>query len=290
MDLFAQVVVSGLTLGSLYALVGLGFVIIYRATGVVNFGHGEMLMLGAMSALVLHVDLGVAYVFAFIIAVTGAGIFGALLERFAYRRLRFAPEVTVILATVAVGQIIRAGVRVVRGSEVSRFPSPFSTEPFTIAGVTMTPTSLGITGTSILLVLLFVAFFRQTRLGKGMQATAQNRDAATLVGVSVNQTYMLTWAIGSALAAVAGILLAPLIIITPDMGVIGVKGFIGAILGGFTSIPGSVVGGFLLGVIENIGGVYVASEMKDAIAFVVLLLVLFFRPQGLFGKAVSKRA
>ena len=290
MDLFAQVVVSGLTLGSLYALVGLGFVIIYRATGVVNFGHGEMLMLGAMSALVLHVDLGVAYVFAFIIAVTGAGIFGALLERFAYRRLRFAPEVTVILATVAVGQIIRAGVRVVRGSEVSRFPSPFSTEPFTIAGVTMTPTSLGITGTSILLMLLFVAFFRQTRLGKGMQATAQNRDAATLVGVSVNQTYMLTWAIGSALAAVAGILLAPLIIITPDMGVIGVKGFIGAILGGFTSIPGSVVGGFLLGVIENIGGVYVASEMKDAIAFVVLLLVLFFRPQGLFGKAVSKRA
>jgi branched-chain amino acid transport system permease protein len=290
MELFAQVVVSGLTLGSLYALVGLGFVVIYRATGVVNFGHGEMLMLGAMAALVLHVDMGVAYVFAFLIAVSGAGVLGAVLERVAYRPLRFAPEVTVIIATVAVGQIIRAGVRVVRGSEVSRFPSPFSTEPFSVAGVTLTPVSLGITGTSILLVLLFLVFFRRTRLGKGMQATAQNRDAATLVGVSVNQTFMLTWAIGSALAAVAGILLAPLIIITPDMGIIGVKGFIGAILGGFASIPGSVAGGFLLGVIENVGGVYIAGEMKDAIAFVVLLLVLFLRPQGLFGKPESKRA
>ena len=123
MELLAQVVVSGLTLGSLYALVGLGFVVIYRATGVVNFGHGEMLMLGAMTALVLHVDMGIAYVFAFIIAVGGAGVLGAALERIAYRPLRFAPVVTVILATVAVGQIIRAGVRLVRGSEVSRFPS-----------------------------------------------------------------------------------------------------------------------------------------------------------------------
>jgi branched-chain amino acid transport system permease protein len=133
-------------------------------------------------------------------------------------------------------------------------------------------------------------FFRKTRLGKGMEATSENRDAALLVGISVNQTFLLVWAISSGLAAAAGVLLAPLIIITPDMGTIGIKGFIGAILGGFNSIPGAVAGCFLLGVIENLGGVYIASSMKDVIAFCVLVLVLTIKPQGLFGAEEGKRA
>jgi len=290
MELFAQVVLSGLSLGSLYALVGLGFVIIFKSTSVVNFAHGEMLMLGAMIALWLHIDLGVQFHLAVLAAVLLTAALGALVEVVAFRPLRAAPVVTVILATVAVAQMIRAGVRIVRGPEVSRFPPMFPTEPFSFLGVTMTPLGLGIIVVSLLLVLVFVLFFRKTKLGKGMEATSENPEAATLVGISVNQTFSLIWAVGAGLAAAAGILLAPLIIITPDMGLIGIKGFIGAVLGGFTSIPGAVAGGFLLGVIENLAGFYIAGSMKDVIAFLVLLLVLWVRPSGLFVVGSSGRA
>jgi branched-chain amino acid transport system permease protein len=154
----------------------------------------------------------------------------------------------------------------------------------------VTPLSLSIIVIALLLVGGFMLFFRKTRIGKGMEATSENREAALLVGISVNRTFSLIWAISSGLAAAAGVLLAPLIIITPEMGTIGIKGFIGAILGGFTSIPGAIAGCFLLGVVENLGGVYVASSMKDVIAFCVLVLVLTVRPQGLFGSEESKRA
>ena len=290
MELLSQVLISGVTLGSLYALVGLGFVVIYRATKVVNFAQGEMMMLGAILALYFFSDLSIPYFAAFLLAVVLCGMFGIALERVAYRPLLNAPVVTLILATVAVGQMMRAGVRILRGSEVSRFPSILSAEPFVIAGVTLTPLSLSIIAIAILLVYAFMLFFRRTRLGKGMEATSENRDAALLVGISVNQTFSLVWAIGSALAATAGVLLAPLIIITPEMGTIGIKGFIGAILGGFNSIPGAVAGCFLLGVIENLGGVYIASSMKDVIAFCVLVLILTLKPQGLFGAEEGKRA
>jgi branched-chain amino acid transport system permease protein len=289
-ELLSQVVISGLTLGSLYALVGLGFVIIYKATGAVNFAQGEMMMLGAMLALYFYADLGAAYLVALAAAVVVAAIFGAVLERVAYRPLLNAPEVTLILATVAVAQMMRAAVRILRGSEVSRFPSLLPATPFTVAGVTITPLGLGIIAVALLLVCAFMLFFRKTKLGKGMEAVSENRDAATLVGISVTGTFSLIWAIGSGLAAAAGVLLAPLIIITPEMGTIGIKGFIGAILGGFGSIPGAIAGCFLLGVIENLGGVYISSSMKDVIAFCVLVLILTVRPRGLFGRPEHKRA
>jgi branched-chain amino acid transport system permease protein len=173
---------------------------------------------------------------------------------------------------------------------VSRFPSILSADPFLIAGVAITPLSLSIITIAVLLVCAFMLFFRKTKLGKGMEATSENREAALLVGISVNQTFSLVWAISSGLAAAAGVLLAPLIIITPEMGTIGIKGFIGAILGGFNSIPGAIAGCLLLGISENLGGVYIASSMKDVISFVVLVLVLTVKPQGIFGAAEGKRA
>jgi len=288
--LLSQVVVSGLTLGSLYALVGLGFVVIFRATKVVNFAQGEMMMLGAVLALYFYSDLNLPYSVAFVAAIVLCACFGAALERIAYRPLIDAPVVTLILATVAVGQMMRAAVRILRGSEVSRFPSILPAEPFSIVGVTLTPLSLSIIAFAVLLVCAFMLFFRKTRIGKGMEATSENRDAATLCGVDVNRTFSLIWAIGSALAAAAGVLLAPLIVITPDMGTIGIKGFIGAILGGFSSIPGAIAGCFLLGVIENLGGVYIASSMKDVISFAALLLILSLKPNGLFGREQGQRA
>jgi len=288
--LLSQVVVSGLTLGSLYALVGLGFVVIFRATKVVNFAQGEMMMLGAVLALYFYSDLNLPYSVAFVAAIVLCACFGAALERIAYRPLIDAPVVTLILATVAVGQMMRAAVRILRGSEVSRFPSILPAEPFSIVGITLTPLSLSIIAFAVLLVCAFMLFFRKTRIGKGVEATSENRDAATLCGVDVNRTFSLIWAIGSALAAAAGVLLAPLIVITPDMGTIGIKGFIGAILGGFSSIPGAIAGCFLLGVIENLGGVYIASSMKDVISFAALLLILSLKPNGLFGREQGQRA
>jgi len=204
-ELLSQVVISGITLGSLYALVGLGFVVIYRATKVVNFAQGEMMMLGAMLALYFYSDLQFPYFLAFLLAVVLSGVFGAGLERFAYRPLLNAPVLTLILATVAVGQMIRAGVRILRGSEVSRFPSILSADPFLVAGVAVTPLSLSIIAIAVFLVCVFMLFFRKTKLGKGMEATSENREAALLVGISVNRTFSLVWAISSGLAAAAGV-------------------------------------------------------------------------------------
>jgi branched-chain amino acid transport system permease protein len=290
LELLSQVIISSITLGSLYSLVGICFVVIYRTTRVVNFAQGEMMMLGAILALYFLSDLHLPYYAAFLLAVLVCGAFGAALERVAYRPLLNAPVVTLILATVAVGQMIKAAVRILRGAEVSRFPSIASETPFQVLGVSVTPLSLSVIAISIALMCLLLLFFRRTRLGKGMEATAENRDAAVLVGVSVNGTFSLAWAVSSMMAAAAGVLIAPLIIITPDMGVIGIKGFVGAILGGFISIPGAIAGCFLLGLIENLGGVYIDSSMKDVISFVALVAVLTVRPQGLFVINSEKRA
>ena len=287
---FFQVIASGLTLGSIYALTALGFVIIFRSTAVVNFAQGEMMMVGAILALTLYKDYGFGYIPAFLLALVGSWLLGVLIERLAYRPLIHAPIFTVILSTVAVGQMLRSGVRVVRGQELSLFPAILNAEPFTWAGIRLTPLNLGIVAASLLFLVAFVAFFRWTRTGWAMRATAQNKEAAALVGVSVAGVFSLSWGISAALAAAAGILLAPLIIITPDMGIIGIKGFIAAILGGFNSLPGAVLGGFLLGVLENLAGVYVSSAFKDVVTFCALLAVLTVRPAGILGKPEVRRA
>ena len=286
---FSQVVVSGLTIGSLYALTALGFAIIFRATGVVNFAQGEMMMIGAMFALVLFRDYHLGYVASFVLALGAAWIFGALVERVAYRPLLNAPVFTVILSTVAVGQILRSGVRIVRGDELALFPPILSGQPFTFMGISLTLLNIGIVVISLVFLAGFTAFFRWTRIGWAMRATAQNKEAAALVGVSVPMVFSVSWGISAALAAAAGILVAPLITITPDMGVIGIKGFIGAIMGGYNTLSGAVVGGFLLGVLENVTGVYISSTFKDVVTFCVLIAMVMVRPAGLLGTPETRR-
>ncbi len=289
MEFVAQVLVSGLILGSLYALTALGYVIIFRATAVVNFAQGEMMMLGAIFALALYRDAGLGYVPSFVLAVAGALVVGMVIERVASRPLLDAPVFTVILSTVAVGQMIRSGVRAFRGNELSLFPPVLSTKPLTVAGVTFTPLGAGIIAIALGCLGAFLLFFRRTRTGWAMRATAQNKEAAALVGVSVPRVFAASWGISAGLAAAAGILLAPLVTITPDMGVIGIKGFIAAILGGFSSLPGAVLGGFLLGVLENLAGVYISSAFKDVVIFGILLAVLIVRPAGLLGRQGLQR-
>jgi branched-chain amino acid transport system permease protein len=287
--LLAQVVLSGLTLGSLYALTALGFAIIFRAAGVVNFAQGEMMMIGAMFALVLYRDYQLGYLPAFLLALVLAWGMGALVERVAYRPLLHAPVFTVILSTVAVGQMLRSGVRIVRGDELALFPPILSAQPFTWLGLSFTLLNIGIVVLALAFLGGFVGFFRWTRLGWAMRATAQNKEAAALVGVSVPMVFSMSWGISAALAAAAGILVAPLITITPDMGVIGIKGFIAAILGGYNSLTGAVLGGFLLGVLENLAGVYISSTFKDVVIFCVLIVTVIVRPAGLLGRPETRR-
>jgi branched-chain amino acid transport system permease protein len=288
--LLSQVVASGLTLGSIYALTALGFATIFRATGVVNFAQGELMMIGAMFALLLHKGFALSYLPSILLAMAACGLLGLVVERVAYRPLLRAPIFTVILSTVAVGQMLRSGVRAVRGQEVSLFPAMFSTTPFDWYGVHLTWMNIGVVAVVLVVLAAFLAFFRWTRLGWAMRATAQNKVAAALVGVSVPRVFSVSWGISAALAGAAGILLAPLIVITPDMGVVGIKGFIAAILGGFNSLPGAVLGGFLLGVLENLAGVYVSSAFKDVVTFGVLLFVLTVRPAGILGHPETTRA
>jgi branched-chain amino acid transport system permease protein len=287
--MLAQLLVSSLTLGSVYALTALGFAIIYRATQVVNFAQGEMMMIGAMLALVLFRDFHLPY-WLVIVASTGACMLLALgVERIAFRPLIGAPHITVLLSTAAVAQIIRASVRAFHGDDLGIFPPIVSMESMTVFGVRFTALNLLVVAVTTLTLVAFAYLFKWTSIGWAMRATAQNKRGAAIVGISVPAIFAETWMIAGALAALAGILLAPLIIVTPDMGVIANKGFVAAILGGFSSLPGAVVGGLLLGLAENLIGVYVTSAFKDVLVFGLLILVLIARPSGLFGAAAVER-
>lgn len=287
--MIGQIALNSLALGSVYALTALGFVIIFRASDVVNFAQGEMMMLGAMLALVLFRDAHFGYFESLIAAVLICMGGGALVERIAFRPIADAPHFTILMSTIAVGQIIRSGVRIVFGQEVSSFPGIWNAEPITIFGLRTTALNLGITVVTAATLLVFVLIFSFTRIGWAMKSVAQNKRGAAIVGVDVSGVTSKVWAMAGGVAAIAGVLLAPLIIITPDMGVIGNKGFIAAILGGFTSLPGAVIGGFILALTENLIGVYVSSAFKDVIVFAMLVLVLLVRPTGLLGRDLAKR-
>jgi branched-chain amino acid transport system permease protein len=281
----AQVVVSGVTPGAIYALMALGFVLVYKATGVVNFAHGEAVMIGAYTGLVLHTEAHLPYAAVFVITLVIAFLVGLLIERIVYRPLLDAPVVSVILASIALGQIIRSAVRLVRGDDLRVFPAVFSTRPVALGEIAITPLSLGVIGLSVLFMAVLATFFRWFRLGKAMRAVSENRLAASLMGVSVPAVFSWTWGLSSLLAGASGILIAPLVMISPEMGFIAFKGFVAAILGGFASIPGTILGGFLMGILENLAGVFLSPAYKDVISFVFMIVVLAVRPAGLLGSA-----
>jgi branched-chain amino acid transport system permease protein len=285
----AQVVVSGITPGATYALMALGFVLVYKATGVVNFAHGEAVMVGAYTGLVLHAELRLPYVLAFALTLVVAFVLGLLVELIVYRPLIRAPVVSVILASIALGQIIRSAARLVRGDDMRVFPPVLSTRPVAIGEVVITPLSLGVIALSVLFMLVLAGFFRWFRLGKAMRAVSENQLAASLMGVSVPAVFAWTWGLSSVLAGASGMLIAPLVMISPEMGFVAFKGFVAAILGGFSSLPGTILGGFVMGILENVAGVFVSTAYKDVISFLFMIAVLAVRPAGLLGAARTKK-
>lgn len=286
---FLQFLFSGLTVGATYALAALGFAIIYNASGVINFAQGEFIMLGGMSAVALTA-LGLPLPLAIVLAVAVAGIAGLLIEKFAIEPAGRADVVPLIIITIGASLVLRGLVQIVLGKGTHSLPAFSGETPLAIAGATLLPQSLWVVGVAAVVVAALGWFFGRTRQGKAMLATAHNRLAAELVGISTRSVLLLSFVLSGALGAVGGILVAPITYTSYDMGImLGLKGFVAATLGGLGSGLGAVVGGLLLGVLEATTAGYISSAYKDAMPFVLILLVLFFMPQGLFGaKAIDR--
>lgn len=288
MDLLPQLIVSGIAAGALYALVAIGLVLIYKATDIVNFAQGESVTVGAYMGWLMVTEFNMPYFPSLVGVMIGSALVGMLVERVAYRPLIKSPPFTVILATLAIGILITNIIRLIFHDTPRTLSGALSAQPLEIGGVLITPERLGILLTVVVVVAALMLFFRYSKLGKAMRATAQSQEAASLMGISVPSIFSKTWALGSALGGTAGILIAPLVGINTELGGIMIPGFVAAIVGGFTSIPGAIVGGLTVGVLENLGGVYISSSFKRVVAFVILIAVLMIKPSGLFGKPVKK--
>lgn len=284
-----QLIVAGLSSGSIYALVGLGLVLANKGTGVLNFAQGELVTLGAYVALFFSLGMNLPYWAVLFLTLIVAGCAGALIERLLLRPLLGAPHFTVVVATLAIGLIIKNALRLAWPEAISTFTSPLDGVSLQIGDININAQYMWITGCSLLIMGALALFFRSNLTGKAMQAVAQNVSAAQLMGVRVGRIFTLTFAVSTSLAALAGVLMTPVVGISAEMGNVILKGFVAAILGGFSSLLGCAVGGFALGILEIFGGVYFGGLFKDVTAFSLLMVILLVRPHGIFGTTEAKR-
>lgn len=284
-----QYLFSGLTNGAIYALSALGFSLIYNASGVINFAQGEFIMLGGVTAVMLT-SAGVPLPLAILLAVLVTALVGLLLEKLAIEPAGDADVVSLIIITIGASIFLQGVAQVVFGKG-QRALVPFTGDAsIMIAGASLLPQSLWMIGTGAVIVLLLAWFFGRTRLGKAMLATAHNRLAARLVGINTRHVLALSFVLSAALGAVAGVVSAPITLTSYDVGImLGLKGFVAATLGGLGSGVGAVVGGLILGLMEALVAGYISSAYKDAVPFVLIILILFFMPRGLFGARVTER-
>jgi branched-chain amino acid transport system permease protein len=288
LTLALQLAIAGISVGSIYALVALAIVIPFKSSGVLNFGQGEIVTFGAYTALILtQLALPYPIVIASVLLLGAAG--GVVIERVLIRPIVKAPEFTLVIATFAIGLLIKGVISIRFGDSPNTIDGPFGTEPIMAAGLRFNPTSLWIIVCMALVTIGVMLFLRSTRLGKAMRAVSVNPEAARLMGIRVETVYRWSWAISTAIGALAGLLVAPLIGINPEIGQLILRGLLAAVIGGFTSIPGAIVGGLAVGLIETFSGVLIGSTFKNLVPFILLMVLLVFRPQGLFGTPEIKR-
>ena len=294
MDTSGQIVqyaLSGLSNGAIYALIGFGFAIIYNATGIINFAQGEFVMLGGMLT-IFFLGLGhVPLVPAIALSVALATAVGFIFERLAIRPLKNPTPLSMVIITIGASILIRGAAMLIWGKDTHALP-PFSgNDPLHLLGATILPQNLWIVGVTLLIIGAHKFFFQYSIFGKAMRACAFNSQAASLVGISVKTMVLLSFMISSVIGSLAGIIIAPLTMTSYDVGImLGLKGFCAAIIGGMGSGLGTVIGGLLLGILESLGAGLISAGYKDAIAFIILLCILFLRPQGIFGKKETERA
>ena len=286
-----QLLLAGVAQGCVYALVALGFVLIYKATETVNFAQGDLMMLGGFFALTASVLWGWPYWATILFAVAAMAAVGMLIERVVLRPVLGQPAFTVVMITIGVGYVLRGAVTMVPGwgTDTYNLPTPFAEGTFKLGGVIFAVQEVAVIVMTAALVAVLYVFFRFSRLGVAMQATSQNQLAAAYMGIPVRRVNMMIWGLSAGVAAFAGILLAPVTFVHSNMGFIGLKAFPAAVVGGFGSVPGAIVGGLIIGVVESVAGRYLPEGFKDVAAYVVVLAVLLVRPSGIFGETARKK-
>jgi branched-chain amino acid transport system permease protein len=288
-QVFAQLTANGITVGAIYALVALGVVLIYKATEVLNFAHGDLLVIAAFSAWGLITVLGLPFWLALLLTVVFTAAIAYALDAWVIRRIAGQPQFAGVMLTIALAFMIRGLVSMAFGPESRNYATPWSNSTTNIAGLQIADLQLVILGMAMAVTVVLYFFFRHTRLGIAMQAASQNQLAAYLNGVRVKQVNSLVWALAGAIAALAGVLLAPITLVDTTLWLVTLKALAALVLGGFGSIPGAIVGGLLIGLVEQYAGVYMPQGTKDIVAYLVLIGVLIFRPHGLLGEAHGRR-
>ena len=284
-----QFLFSGVTVGAVYALVALGFTLIYNASDVVNFAQGEFVMLGGMITWFVYAA-GMPLPLAALIAIVATAALGVAINKLAIEPARGAPVVSLIIITIGASIFIQGGAQLIFDKQIHTFPAFSGDEPLRIGGATILPQSLWVIGGALVIFAGLWAFFTRTLLGRAVLATSNNRLAAQLVGINTNFVMTLSFALSAAIGALAGVLATPITLTAYSVGIgFALKGFAGAMLGGMGNPKGALVGGFLIGLIEALTAGYLSSQYKDAAAFIVILLVLFFLPHGLFGRQATQR-
>lgn len=286
---FLQYLVSGLTVGAIYAMVALGFTMIYSASGVVNFAQGEFVMLGGMVASAL-IAAGVPMPLAFLLAIVVAVIFGIALYRIGVEPLKRADPVVIIMMTIGASITIRGIVQIVFDRQFHSMPTLSGDTAINVLGVAIQPQTLWVIGAAVLIVASLFAFLDRSLAGKALRATSINLLAAQLVGIDTRRMVSMSFVISAAIGAIAGILITPITLVSYDTGpLLAVKGFAAAILGGIGFPPGAIAGGLLLGLIEALSAGYISSAYKDAFAFIAMLIILLCAPNGIFKRGIQDR-
>ncbi|GAB6876870.1 branched-chain amino acid ABC transporter permease [Thermaerobacter litoralis] len=285
-----QNLVGGLSAGSLYALVAVGLVTVFKATGIINFAQGEIAMVATFLGLVALQQMGLGYWEAFLFGTLAAAALGLLLERLFLRPLLHVSHVSQIMVTIGLGMILNGMAGLQWGYEPRAFPAPVGGAPLNLGGVAVSADHLAVLGVAVVAMSALFLFYRYTRLGAAVRAVAQNLPAAQLMGIPAGRVFAVTWAVAAGLGGIAGMLIAPATSLEPNfMAEVLIKGFAAAILGGITSLPGAVVGGLLLGVLETAVAGFVSTDLKNVFSFSLILLVLILRPHGLLGQPAARR-
>lgn len=288
---FLQQLINGLSLGSTYALIAIGYTMVYGIIKLINFAHGEIYMIGAFTGFFMATNLGLSFIPTLIIAMIVSAIVGIIIEKVAYRPLRKSPRITLLITAIGVSLFLQNIVRYIVGPAPKSFPQLIEVRKINIFGVQLTNIQLLTLGISLGLVILLQVLVYKTKSGKAMRAASQDREAAELMGINVDNTISFTFAIGSALAGAAGVLVAlSWISIDPYMGMMpGLKAFVAAVLGGIGVIPGALIGGVFMGVAETLTKAYISTRLADAIAFGILIVILLVKPAGLLGKKTREK-
>ncbi|HLT28291.1 MAG TPA: branched-chain amino acid ABC transporter permease [Zeimonas sp.] len=286
-----QLLVSGIAQGCIYGLIALGFVLIYKATETVSFAQGELMMLGAFIGLMLMAVLGFPFWLAVLAAICAMALLGIALEFAVIRPILGQPAFSIVMLTIGIGYVARGAVTMVPvfGTETHTLPVPYRNEIVQVGGLVIAVEQLVVILATAALSALLYAMFRFSKIGIAMQASSQNQLAAYYMGIPVKRLNGLVWGLAAAVAAIAGLLLAPITFVHVNMGFIGLKAFPAAVVGGFGSLPGAIVGGLIIGVVESMSGFFLPEGFKDVAAYVVVLLMLVIKPNGLFGENLAKK-